>query len=636
MRKNNIIKIPSKQIVLEDNYYTDQQIFRTKSQCSNNSSNTSETSFQGIITKNLDKYKFNQGNYSSALIESLLERKNCHFLVEFEEMNHLLNSDTTIKKYYTTTQSQNRIQKYSAYYKNYIKFLVKATLVDQKLNKLIHNCAKEKAQNYVVLHYKKKEPEIETEEMNNQQPNDDIFFETNIRETIENYSTTMTCESHEPLLFPADILRKCNEEKLSKEKKNKKENITRNIYIQDEKKDTINENEGYNLLSFSESGINRNEERTEDNESLLSIMENLKHKAKIKEEKPQVKTHLKKEKNQTDNLDKIMTQRLKTIKNNPTTVKKISRKTTLNPKEKIIKKLNLQPNEKRTHSKATSNNLFQSTMVKKSMARTILERLEENKKKNFHINLDSTKTSNVQNMQKKSSFKNHKAQCSGGLTIRKEKPINQNIKKRNKKSEIKSLIKRSLAGTFTGTFTGSTIDLEGNYFKGHRNTMKNLNDLFTSSICDNDFFKDKKENDKIKSKSILKTCFNLIKKKVEDSSLKMSMANKKNNSNSSGANQTHNNSDPKKRNTKSQAKCRLKKEIYPYSSRPSTKLNERLIEKVNEKTKTQKTTSSNYDLRNSQKFLSQNDLVKSLRSLNTRYSFSNACFLKKAKSFKQP
>ena len=39
---------------------------------------------------------------------------------------------------------------------------------------------------------------------------DDIIFDSYIKETIENYSTTMTCESNEKLVYPSEIYKKCS------------------------------------------------------------------------------------------------------------------------------------------------------------------------------------------------------------------------------------------------------------------------------------------------------------------------------------------------------------------------------------------------------------------------------------------
>ena len=41
----------------------------------------------------------------------------------------------------------------------------------------------------------------------------EIFFDSNIKETIENYSTTMNCESNEHVMYPSEILLKCKNEK---------------------------------------------------------------------------------------------------------------------------------------------------------------------------------------------------------------------------------------------------------------------------------------------------------------------------------------------------------------------------------------------------------------------------------------
>ena len=74
------------------------------------------------------------------------------------------------------------------------------------MNILIHDTAKEKAQLYFDMAYGRGKKQCQKEKNENIE---DIIFDSNIKETIDNYSTTMTCDSNEQLMYPSEIYKKC-------------------------------------------------------------------------------------------------------------------------------------------------------------------------------------------------------------------------------------------------------------------------------------------------------------------------------------------------------------------------------------------------------------------------------------------
>ena len=99
--------------------------------------------------------------------------------------------------------------------------------------------------------------------MNNSKESDNKVFDTNVIETLENYSTTMTQDSNiEKInsLTPLEIFRRCcdtnkNKKSYPKLKQYNQSNINKYIKI-DNKKNKKNEKEK-SIITFSESKVVR-------------------------------------------------------------------------------------------------------------------------------------------------------------------------------------------------------------------------------------------------------------------------------------------------------------------------------------------------------------------------------------------
>ena len=200
----------------------------------------------------------------------LIKKKKSHIYSIYKEMiiNLSLNKEY-LKRYYYVNESIIRIPKFPQYYKHYLKFLTNPNISCFYFNKLLHDSANQKAQIYFNNVYGNKNEKKE----NNNIENNGTIFNADIRETLENYSTTMTYDSNEQLFYPIDIYNKC-----------KTDNI----------KNTIIQSNNFNS-SFSESkitvndnkdNINQNNNNDSDiSESLLNLFNDLKKNQIFKQKK---------------------------------------------------------------------------------------------------------------------------------------------------------------------------------------------------------------------------------------------------------------------------------------------------------------------------------------------------------------
>ena len=199
MQKNSLRPIPCKQIVYEEDFSIDQMSFAShKSPPSPPVSiNKSPHSF---IYSSLSKHNSSPSSYSKMIITNIVNKQRSIVLMKYNEMKIITNEQSVLKRFYTMSESTLRIPKFELYYKHYIKYLAKPTFNSEAMNILIHDTAKEKAQLYFDMAYGRGKKQIKTEKNDNIE---DIIFDSNIKETIDNYSTTMTCDSNEQLMYPS-------------------------------------------------------------------------------------------------------------------------------------------------------------------------------------------------------------------------------------------------------------------------------------------------------------------------------------------------------------------------------------------------------------------------------------------------
>ena len=212
----------------------------------------------------------NNSRMNSILIHLLIQKKKSHILTLYNEMQISLNQKQLMNRYYNKKESDLRLIKLENYYKHYIKFLAKPKLNNLKFNVLINENGKQKAQLYFNKVYGQKKQE--TKKIEGEEEGERIF-NTSIKDSIDNYSnysTTMTCDSNEQLIYPSEIYKKCNEYK----------------YIIN--KQIISKKSSHNSI-FSES-INFNKSillqsgDIDDCESLVNIIKSLKNKCNEEKE----------------------------------------------------------------------------------------------------------------------------------------------------------------------------------------------------------------------------------------------------------------------------------------------------------------------------------------------------------------
>ena len=261
-----------------------------------------------------------------------------------------------IKTFYPYRIFATKIRERAAYYYHHIIFLERPYFNDIYFNKLMKKLGEKKVNVYIYQNQKKKELKIcqmNSNEMENEIETKKIF-DTNVLETIENYSTTMTQEPNNEkyaALTPLEIFKRCED---SKNKKISQKN-----------------NDQKSVITFSESEISYKSKNIED-ESMLSVvkdLDNKKNKLKIfKQEKKYTNYYIKKkdirkfERNNKNNANKnnnkinaafnaFNNSNNKKNKNNEIiNKKKVS--TSTNKKRKKIKFDNIYQN---TISKCTSN-----------------------------------------------------------------------------------------------------------------------------------------------------------------------------------------------------------------------------------------------------------------------------------------
>lgn len=274
MEKNSLRPIPSKQIVYEEDFSMDQMSFAshktppvlpiTKSNFSKPSLKNNKLNLSLLIHNNLSKHNTSPTSYCSMISDIFISKKPSHLFTIYNEMK-ICNSDTSVlRRFYELKESNVRLPRFEFYYKHYLKLLAKPTFNSESMNNLIHDTAKEKAQLYFDMVYgrgKKNKPQ--KEEKNNI---DDIIFDSYIKETIENYSTTMTCESNEKLVYPSEIYKKC---------------AKTDVDFSESEIGIINNNNKSNLFL------------QDNNESILVIMRDLKNRSRSKSKsKPRSKMNI--------------------------------------------------------------------------------------------------------------------------------------------------------------------------------------------------------------------------------------------------------------------------------------------------------------------------------------------------------
>ena len=257
-----------------------------------------------------------------------------------------------IKTFYPYRIFATKIRERAAYYYHHIIFLERPYFNDIYFNKLMKKLGEKKVNVYIYQNQKKKE--LKLCQINNNEMENEIetkkIFDTNVLETIENYSTTMTQEPNNEkyaALTPLEIFKRCED---SKNKKISQKN-----------------NDQKSVITFSESEISYKSKNIED-ESMLSVvkdLDNKKNKLKIFiQEKKYTNYYIKKkdirkfERNNKNNANK---------NNNKINAAFIAFNNSNNKKNKnneIINKKKVSTSTNKKRKKIKFDNIYQNTISK--------------------------------------------------------------------------------------------------------------------------------------------------------------------------------------------------------------------------------------------------------------------------------
>lgn len=372
-----------------------------------------------------------------------------------------------IKTFYPYRIFATKIRERAAYYYHHIIFLERPYFKDTYFNKLMKKLGEKKVNVHIYQNQKKKELKIG--QLNNNEMENEIetkkIFDTNVLETIENYSTTMTQEPNNEkcaALTPFEIFKICED---SKNKKISQKN-----------------NDQKSVMTFSESEISCKSKNIED-ESMLSVvkdLDNKKNKLKIfKQEKKYTNYYIKKKdiqkfernnKNNANNANKnnnnikdafnaFNNNNNKNNKNNEIiNKKKVS--TSTNKKRKKIKFDNIYQN---TISKCTSN---RTSFINNAPQNT----LEDNIKTNFKSFGTSIRKKNkgVLNLKKASNIKNHITKFNDNYLMNENSSLITNINSttHSTHSKIVSSSFNNNDKLFSYFFTPKNLNINNNLSKG--------------------------------------------------------------------------------------------------------------------------------------------------------------------------
>ena len=368
----------------------------------NNINNTINNKTKTIIKNFINEVKNVKKNYIKTFqLNYYIFSMN--YINKIYEKNN--NSNELIKQYYYYNDSIKIIPKKEFYFKHHMIFLERPNFKNAFFNKIIKNLGYEKLNIY--QNHKKKDIKIDQININNENDNQKIF-DTNVLETIENYSTTITQSVNnekQPSLTPFEIFRRC-------EDNNKK------------KKELNKNNEQKSITTFGESEISCKSKNFVD-ESLIATVEDL-------FEKPNKFKQFKNEKRYTNNFIKKkniqkFNKNCKNFNNNANNINKMNKIHNNNnnnnnkinnnnndDKELLINKKGISTSTNKKTKKRVIENIYQNTVSKStskkesSINNVNSNKIEENKKANFTSFRKVRKNKGVLNLKKESyKIKSH-------------------------------------------------------------------------------------------------------------------------------------------------------------------------------------------------------------------------------------
>ena len=112
-----------------------------------------EAIFKKYSSKNPSSLKY---QYLGLIMENLIFNKNTHEVSTFKDYMIWDYCDEFLKRFYSKKESNQRVPKFSTFYKNYLKFFCIPTFKDVYPNEIIHSCSEKKAELFYNENYKRK------------------------------------------------------------------------------------------------------------------------------------------------------------------------------------------------------------------------------------------------------------------------------------------------------------------------------------------------------------------------------------------------------------------------------------------------------------------------------------------------
>ena len=157
----------------------------------NNLINTIKKARQNINKK----YNCTISQFNSIILKNLIYNINCHIVSVFKDYMIYDYIDEYLRRFYLINESNQRIPKFSQYYKNYIEFFCKPIIKNLKLNEILLDYFEKKAEYYYKKNYGADKLEEAIKGCENSSNNEDeednkikvgIIFSNSIKKNIDN------------------------------------------------------------------------------------------------------------------------------------------------------------------------------------------------------------------------------------------------------------------------------------------------------------------------------------------------------------------------------------------------------------------------------------------------------------------
>ncbi len=410
------------------------------------------------------KYNCNPNIFNNYIVDYLLNNADCHLVAIFKDKMLTDYIDEFLRREYNIDECNERIPKFSVYYKNYLLFFCKPTYNNFKFNDLIQNYGEKKAELYYKDHYQgglsndeedNGFEESSSDDSSNKEPefefnNNGEIFNNIVKEKLDNVTVMTTINSTGNNTINLNM----NNEKIEVFSENKAEvsnDTTINDLMDDIKKETkrIKNKKKESIKNKNKNSYKKIMNYTFKNQDNISNKVNKSHK--------NLSIETKKKTNSKDYSKKTI------LSKDKTSYKLINNDKMLGQKIKSqLFKYNIESNKmNRNNIKKMTHNKIQKIFKKRYSKNTYYNNFYNNHNyKENHIFLKNI-SSNIKSPDNKSNKKNSITGLSG-------KPI-----KFRSRNNCGSLYKNITVGTNSTTNKNSNINFQTN--QNNKYSLSNIN-----------------------------------------------------------------------------------------------------------------------------------------------------------------